>query len=364
MRGRNRNGRGPNPLQRSYESNGPDVKVRGTAQHIAEKYAQLARDAQASGDPVMAENYFQHAEHYWRIVLAAQEQMTQQYGHQFQPARPFGEEGEDGDEDGDDDGSPYPMGADQPIGPGNMGPGNAGQGYGRDDDQPYQQDNRGQQGQNRDSQNRNDNRGDRNNGNRNDRNARRFDRNDRSGQDRGDRNNPDRQGNDRQNQDRQGGDRQSQDRSGQDRSGQDRSGNDRQYGDRQNSERQNGERQGGERQGGERPARERFERPRRESQPRDDQADQPRMDDGERQERTPERAQQAEVQGRQPRPVIDADEAAIGLPSFVTAPRRKTVEIDAGDDAPATDASEPAAPRRRGRPPGARNKPKAEAGAE
>ena len=44
MRGRNR--RGPNPLTRSYESNGPDVKVRGTAQHIAEKYTQLARDAQ------------------------------------------------------------------------------------------------------------------------------------------------------------------------------------------------------------------------------------------------------------------------------------------------------------------------------
>ena len=50
-RGRNRN-KGPNPLTRTYESNGPDVKIRGTAQHIADKYAQLARDAQASGDPV------------------------------------------------------------------------------------------------------------------------------------------------------------------------------------------------------------------------------------------------------------------------------------------------------------------------
>jgi hypothetical protein len=360
MRGRNRNGRGPNPLQRSYESNGPDVKVRGTAQHIAEKYAQLARDAQASGDPVMAENYFQHAEHYWRIVLAAQEQMTQQYGHQFQPARPFGEEGDDGDDEGDDDGGPYPIGADQPVGPGNMGQGNAGQGYGRDDDQPYQQDNRGQHGQNRDNQNRNDNRGDRNSGNRNDRNdrnPRRFDRNDRSGQDRGDRNNFDRNSPDRLNQDRSGQDRQSQDRQGNDRQGGERSGNDRNYG-----ERHGGERQGSERQGSERAPRERFERPRRESQPREDQAEQPRTDDGER----PERAQQAEVQGRQPRPVIDADEASIGLPSFVTAPRRKTVEIDAGDEgtAPSSEAAEPAAPRRRGRPPGARNKPKAEAGAE
>jgi hypothetical protein len=76
MRGRNR--KGPNPLTRSYESNGPDVKVRGTALHIAEKYMQLARDAQSSGDRVQAESYFQHAEHYYRIVSAAQAQMPQQ----------------------------------------------------------------------------------------------------------------------------------------------------------------------------------------------------------------------------------------------------------------------------------------------
>src|SRR5215217_964458 len=79
MRGRNRS-KGPNPLTRSYESNGPDVKIRGTAQHIAEKYSQLARDAQVSGDPVAAENYLQHAEHYLRIIAAAQEQFRQQFG--------------------------------------------------------------------------------------------------------------------------------------------------------------------------------------------------------------------------------------------------------------------------------------------
>lgn len=73
MRGRNR-GKGPNPLTRSYESNGPDIKVRGTAQHIAEKYLQLARDAHTSGDPVAAEGYLQHAEHYFRLIAAAQEQ--------------------------------------------------------------------------------------------------------------------------------------------------------------------------------------------------------------------------------------------------------------------------------------------------
>ena len=62
--------RGPNPLTRSYESNGPDVKVRGTAQNIADKYLTLARDAHSSGDRVMAENYLQHAEHYNRIIAA------------------------------------------------------------------------------------------------------------------------------------------------------------------------------------------------------------------------------------------------------------------------------------------------------
>jgi len=71
MRGRN-NRKGPNPLTRTYESNGPDVKIRGTAHHVAEKYLQLARDAHSSGDPVMAESYLQHAEHYFRLIAAAQ----------------------------------------------------------------------------------------------------------------------------------------------------------------------------------------------------------------------------------------------------------------------------------------------------
>ncbi|WP_417687891.1 DUF4167 domain-containing protein [Roseibium sp.] len=90
MRGRGR--KGPNPLSRTYESNGPDVKIRGTALHIAEKYQQLARDAQASGDRIMSENYFQHAEHYLRIVAAAQPQ--QAAASQFSR-----DAGEDGDQD-------------------------------------------------------------------------------------------------------------------------------------------------------------------------------------------------------------------------------------------------------------------------
>jgi hypothetical protein len=67
-------------LARNYESNGPDVKIRGTAAHIAEKYMSLARDALASGDMVTAESYLQHAEHYNRIIMAAQSQLGS-HGH-------------------------------------------------------------------------------------------------------------------------------------------------------------------------------------------------------------------------------------------------------------------------------------------
>ncbi len=91
-RSRNRGGgrRNQNPLQRSYESNGPDVKIRGNAQVIADKYATLARDALSSGDTVMAENYLQHAEHYNRIILAAQPQPRENEDDQEQPDRANG----------------------------------------------------------------------------------------------------------------------------------------------------------------------------------------------------------------------------------------------------------------------------------
>ena len=89
----NNNRRGPNPLNRNYESNGPDVKIRGSAQQIAEKYAALARDAMSSGDRVMAENYLQHAEHYNRIIAAAQAQMPIQ--HQQQNRDEFDEDLDD-----------------------------------------------------------------------------------------------------------------------------------------------------------------------------------------------------------------------------------------------------------------------------
>src|SRR5215472_12428688 len=96
MRNRNNNNnrRGQNPMTRVFESNGPDIKIRGTASHIAEKYLQLARDARSSGDPVAAENYYQHAEHYFRLIAAAQEQFRQ---NQPQPRtdEPMAEESEE-----------------------------------------------------------------------------------------------------------------------------------------------------------------------------------------------------------------------------------------------------------------------------
>ena len=108
MRGRNNNNnrRGQNPLTRVYESNGPDVKVRGTSAHIAEKYVQLARDAQSSGDHVAAENYLQHAEHYFRMIAAAQAQFQQGQGGGFSGQGRVEDLREGDDEDDDEPMSP------------------------------------------------------------------------------------------------------------------------------------------------------------------------------------------------------------------------------------------------------------------
>lgn len=72
---------GHQPMNRNhvFDSNGPDMRLRGTAQQLFEKYLQLGRDATGAGDRVMAESYFQHAEHYFRILNAmAQAAATQQ----------------------------------------------------------------------------------------------------------------------------------------------------------------------------------------------------------------------------------------------------------------------------------------------
>jgi hypothetical protein len=94
----NNNRRGQNPMTRVFESNGPDIKIRGTASHVAEKYVQLARDARSSGDPIAAENYYQHAEHYFRLIAAAQEQFRQNQPQPRQDEVVAAEDNEDEDE--------------------------------------------------------------------------------------------------------------------------------------------------------------------------------------------------------------------------------------------------------------------------
>jgi Domain of unknown function (DUF4167) len=86
-RGRGRRPQGSsnnNNPNRTFDSSGPEVKIRGSAAHVYEKYLQMARDANSAGDRVMAENYLQHAEHYYRVMSAAQAQQQQYQAQQGQ----------------------------------------------------------------------------------------------------------------------------------------------------------------------------------------------------------------------------------------------------------------------------------------
>jgi len=69
----------------TFDSSGPDVRIRGNAYQVLEKYLAMARDASAAGDRIAAENFYQHAEHYYRVISANgehQRQQQQQHGHQ------------------------------------------------------------------------------------------------------------------------------------------------------------------------------------------------------------------------------------------------------------------------------------------
>jgi hypothetical protein len=118
------------PLNRNhvFDSNGPEIRIRGTAQQLFEKYLQLGRDATSSGDRVTAEAFFQHAEHYFRILNAMNQaqQQTQPNGQgpqqhsqgnqrrNYQPGE--GYQGDDGQSPGElDDGDARAPGlGDQP----------------------------------------------------------------------------------------------------------------------------------------------------------------------------------------------------------------------------------------------------------
>jgi len=100
------------PLNRNhvFDSNGPEIRIRGTAQQLFEKYLQLGRDATSSGDRVTAEAFFQHAEHYFRILNAMNQaqQQNPQAGQAPQQQHPQGNQrrgfqqgdGYQGNEDG------------------------------------------------------------------------------------------------------------------------------------------------------------------------------------------------------------------------------------------------------------------------
>ena len=83
-RGRYNGNRPSQPPQRNqfFDSNGPNIKIRGSALQVFERYVALAREAAISGDPVAAENFYQHAEHYLRVANASRE------GHQQRTPRP------------------------------------------------------------------------------------------------------------------------------------------------------------------------------------------------------------------------------------------------------------------------------------
>ena len=67
-RGRSGGRRNGSPRHQSFDSNGPSIRIRGNAHQVYEKYLQLARDANVAGDRITAENMYQHAEHYYRLI--------------------------------------------------------------------------------------------------------------------------------------------------------------------------------------------------------------------------------------------------------------------------------------------------------
>ena len=101
-RGRSNNGRrNTSPRHNNFDSNGPSVRIRGSATQVYEKYIQLARDATTAGDRVMAENLFQHAEHYLRILNVDREEAQAQQAQQVQREQASREQSSrDGNSDG------------------------------------------------------------------------------------------------------------------------------------------------------------------------------------------------------------------------------------------------------------------------
>jgi hypothetical protein len=92
--------RPPNRMQ-NFDSSGPSVKIRGNAYQVFERYIAMAREASSAGDRVAAENLYQHAEHYYRIMQANGEGQQNQMGGQGRPMTPADTEMNPGDMDHD-----------------------------------------------------------------------------------------------------------------------------------------------------------------------------------------------------------------------------------------------------------------------
>jgi hypothetical protein len=90
-----------------FDSSGPDVRVRGTAQQLFERYLQLGRDATGAGDRVQAESYFQHAEHYFRILNAMNQASQQHQPQQQNQQRGWRQDQQDGEGEGEPNGNGY-----------------------------------------------------------------------------------------------------------------------------------------------------------------------------------------------------------------------------------------------------------------
>lgn len=113
-RGNNTRGRQQNNIRnQQMDSNGPAGRLRGTPQQILDRYSGLARDAASSGDMVLAENLWQHAEHYVRLLSASQPQQQQQNqpqqggngSHRYGNGRDDQYDSDDQDDDSNDGGN-------------------------------------------------------------------------------------------------------------------------------------------------------------------------------------------------------------------------------------------------------------------
>lgn len=124
-RGRNNNGGGKKhlpPRNQTYDSNGPDIRIRGNAHQVLEKYLTMARDATAQGDRIAAENYYQHAEHYFRVINSQNQAngrpndrpVPTPADDQLQMVGDMeGEDGEGHEEEGSDEAASHDHGQDQ-----------------------------------------------------------------------------------------------------------------------------------------------------------------------------------------------------------------------------------------------------------